>query len=370
MKSKTELNQIVAQYEEFWQGTNDKPLLNLSYTDNKKDINNFIKPWMPSEYGWSMAVAYEKFLKTGEISYVTEALDYYEAEIDNVECCASGFKRYWYNLGPGVVASFISGFFKFAQHSVWFELDSSMSFNKIRTYHSDYINEYGKKALEIAKVIVDRFKDKIIIAQTDLGGVVDILASLRRTEQLLFDCIDNPEEIKTSLPVIESIWREYFLRFDRIFAEANKGLRSSWIPLLSKQPFYPLQCDFCYMLSPEIFEDIVFPSLKRDALFLKRAVYHLDGPGELPFIDMLCSIPEIKVIQWTAGAGEKPEWDEKWFSLYKKIIDKGKKVFLFFHHDKELVKRLFSKLPSKEFCLSIHAPDYKTASDIEQLNYY
>jgi len=98
--------------------------------------------------------------------------------------------------------------------------------------------------------------------------------------------------------------------------------------LWCRETWYPLQCDFSAMISPEFFEEFVKPALQREAAFLKKSIYHLDGPGEIPHIDHLLDIKEIDGIQWTAGAGQPDLSDEKWYPLYKKIQAKGKKLVL------------------------------------------
>jgi 5-methyltetrahydrofolate--homocysteine methyltransferase len=121
------------------------------------------------------------------------------------------------------------------------------------------------------------------------------------------------------------------------------------------------------MISPAMFRDLVLPSLTREAAFLGRVSYHLDGPGEVPHADMICSIPDVQIIQWTPGAGEPESWDEKWYPLYKRIIDHGKKILIFYTADEGLVRKLYSKFPAKEFCLTMHARSEKEARVFEAL---
>ena len=40
-----------------------------------------------------------------------------------------------------------------------------------------------------------RWGDRIVVSHTDLGGNLDILASFRKTERLLLDVHDAPEEV-------------------------------------------------------------------------------------------------------------------------------------------------------------------------------
>jgi hypothetical protein len=59
-----------------------------------------------------------------------------------------------------------------------------------------------------------------------------------------------------------------------------------------------LQCDFCVMVSPEMFGRHVMPMLRRIAEPMERTLYHLDGVDQMRFLDHLQQIPELKGIQW------------------------------------------------------------------------
>ena len=76
------------------------------------------------------------------------------------------------------------------------------------------------------------------------------------------------------------------------------------------------------------------------ASYLERAVYHLDGIGELPHLDMILDIPGLNGIQWNPGAGKEPLCDEKWFDIYRKIQDKGKNIILLWALDERLEDKL------------------------------
>ena len=80
--------------------------------------------------------------------------------------------------------------------------------------------------------------------------------------------------------------------------------------------------------SQALFEEFVLPYLNRQANFLGRAIYHLDGPGELPHLDYILEIEKINAIQWTAGAGNADIGSSDWYELYHKMQQKGKGIVL------------------------------------------
>jgi len=57
-------------------------------------------------------------------------------------------------------------------------------------------------------------------------------------------------------------------------------------------------------------------------------MYHCDGPGAIAHHDHLLSIPRLSMLQWTPGAGVEPVYHPRWWPLYHKTVEAGKKVFV------------------------------------------
>ena len=71
---------------------------------------------------------------------------------------------------------------------------------------------------------------------------------------------------------------------------------------------------------------------------LANPFYHLDGPGELPHLDALLSIPELKGVQWIPGAGQ-PDYTH-WPEVYRKIRAAGKLIQIYASESKHGWKAL------------------------------
>lgn len=122
---------------------------------------------------------------------------------------------------------------------------------------------------------------------------------------------------------IHEAWWEAYEHFENIISNSSPGY-TAWTPLLSQKSYYMLQCDFSYMLSPDMFGEFVKPELAASCRRLSRAFYHLDGKGELPHLKHLYSIPELAGIQWIPGAGMPPP--SEWPEVLKEITVSGKKL--------------------------------------------
>jgi 5-methyltetrahydrofolate--homocysteine methyltransferase len=243
------------------------------------------------------------------------------------------------NLGPGVIAGCMGNGFALGEETVWFDTDPFLTdWSKLEDLHLDESSFMWKKLTSMTKVFSERSQGDYIVGISDLGGNFDILAALRGTQNLLLDLVDHKDEVKQAITKIDTVWMEAFTKLSVIIGAHSKGY-SSWMPLWSPASWYPLQCDFSAMISPAMFEEFVVPSLAREADFLDNAIFHLDGPGALPHLDMILEIPGIHGIQWTPGAkiqhnndiAKKDEYDlanPEWFPMYRKIQDRGKYLIL------------------------------------------
>jgi hypothetical protein len=243
------------------------------------------------------------------------------------------------NLGPGVLAACLGGDFTLGEETVWFDSHPIISdWEEEHEFRIDASSFMWKKLVEMTETFSSRAASDFIVGIPDLGGNLDLLAALRGTQNLLLDLFDHGDAVKTALNRIDSAWIE---SFDHLFAIINKYKQgcTTWMPLWSSQTWYPLQCDFSAMISPEMFAEFVVPALEKEAGSLNHAIYHLDGPEALPHLDMILEIPQIQGIQWTPGAKIGSNQDifckdiydlanPKWISMYQKIQAKGKNLVL------------------------------------------
>jgi 5-methyltetrahydrofolate--homocysteine methyltransferase len=127
------------------------------------------------------------------------------------------------------------------------------------------------------------------------------------------------------------------------------GGTNSWLNIWCPKKWYPLQCDFSAMLSPKWFDRFVLPDLITQSESLDYAIYHLDGPDELKYLDTLLKVPSIHGIQWVPGAGKDPMCSESWYPVYRKIEAAGKKIVA--DCSPELLLRMYNTFNPKQLFL-------------------
>lgn len=275
-----------------------------------------------------------------------------------------GFPKHFINFGPGSLAPTIGGNYQLSRRTVWFDRNPIITdWENPPTLTFDPSEELWQKTLALTDKVLDAGNAYASIS--DLGGVLDIVASLRGTQELLYDLYDYPDEVKAMSKRVTELWKHAFtLLADRTLARQD-GI-TSWMPVWCRERYAPLQCDFSAMLSPDMFEEFVLPDLIDQTEFLDRSIYHMDGPGEIPHLDHLLSIPRLNAIQWSPGSGIEDVADERWFEMYQKIQAAGKGLVLFVDRPEKL-ERLLKNISSRGVFLSVGGCNHEMAREIAEM---
>jgi len=247
-------------------------------------------------------------------------------DLSEVTCHGDAWPRVWLNFGPGVAAGFLGARVDPKPETYWFYPGKweGMPLKDIKP-EFDPENPWWVAVREITRACVAKFGKDATFGFTDLGGNMDIAASLRDTQNLLMDCLDDPGEVDRICKDVTKCWLKFYDELHAIISPAGRGT-TPWAPIWSPGRTYMLQSDFCYMISPEHFERWVLPDLAECCASLDHSFYHLDGKGELPHLDMLLGMDNLDGIQWVPGDGNPPFSAPEWRWLMKRIREAGKLV--------------------------------------------
>ncbi len=252
---------------------------------------------------------------------IAQVLDYFEPYLASTHLYGDAFPRWWPNCGPGVAAAFLGSDLEFAAGTTWFKPLNLKSLADLQpVFQPD--NFWWQRVQMLTQSAVERWGGRIVIGHTDLGGTLDILASLRGSQALLLDLYDAPQEAERLARQINRLWLQYYQHQNAQVREANRGATAGWAPHWGPGTMYMLQCDLAYMISPKMFAQFVFPDLAECCAALDYAFYHLDGKGQIRHLDQLLSLERLRGIQWIPGDGAPPP--EEWIPLLKRIRDAGK----------------------------------------------
>ncbi len=255
---------------------------------------------------------------------VQQILEEHLAQMRAFQYLGDGFPLMWMNFGAGVLAAMVGGEGMAAKETVWFSpgvfKDKDLEEIAIR-FNPE--TDWAKWLADFYQTADQMFEGTPMVAgMTDLGGVLDVLASLRGTQNLLMDLLDSPDEIKRLVREERIAWLEAYRHFDAM----RRGPRSCWAAIMGAGPTYMLQSDFSYMISPDMFAEFVQPELQALADELDHSFYHLDGKNQLGHIPHLAQIRGLGGIQWIPGDGQPPQ--REWPEVLSDIEDRGMKLQL------------------------------------------
>ena len=323
MKFEKGLAETLSTYTEWWAGKLDRPLIPVVLTglDTGKELLKY--PFESQKCFGNCDISPKEFIERidKELSCMEFLGDAYPA--------LSGLY-----VGPGILSAFLGADIDLSAGSIWFFPKQKLPIEEL---HFEYLenNIWFNRVKAIMAEAKHRWGDSVVIGMPDLGGVMDILATFRGTENLLLDLYESPDEVKRAVNEIKDLWHRYYSELNSYTIE---GYHTDWSSILSNDRSYMMQSDFTYMLGPDMFKEFVLGELADTCAFLDRGCYHLDGVGQIPFLDSLLETEKMDLIQWIPGDG--PHAAKDWFELYCKVLDAGKHLQIVYDADFKALDKL------------------------------
>lgn len=310
---KDRMKAVIDAHERWWRGELDRPL-----------VRGVVDGVYPRPYVAEVPLPNQS--NCHDFSWTPEQIiDALDSDLSTKEFIGDGYPVVDFAVyGPGVLAAFCGAKLDNSSGQVWFfppEEDPELSQVHVK-YDPD--NVWSRRIKGIYRAGLERWNGTVIMSFPDLGGVLDVVASMVGTENLLFALVDEPEEVERLVRETQVAWYEAYNDFAEVLKP--QGAYTDWNGLLSRDSAYIVQSDFSYMLGPDMFRRFVLPTLQEDARRLTNTIYHLDGIGELPHLDQILAIPELKAVQWVYGAGQPGP--RAWLDVYRKILDAGKQIMI------------------------------------------
>lgn len=299
-------------YRKWWDGTLERPIVPIITTGHASNRKPSENPLLTFATAWDTSIRPEQYM---------DAFDY---QFSTMRWHGDAFPYInTHGFGPGVLAAFLGCTPFSTGRTVWFQPPREDIPIEELHFEFDDQNPYWRRVVNIYEAALEKWKGNVIMSTVDMGGTLDVLASFRGSENLLLDLYDDPDEVKRCLWEIHEMWFAYYNKIIELLGSTQKGY-SQWFGTYSEKPSYILQCDFSYMISPDMFREFVAEELAASAKRLTHPLYHLDGIGEINHLPQILDIDAIGGIQWVPGDGEPSlrNWDE----LLAQILASGKKL--------------------------------------------
>ena len=223
-------------------------------------------------------------------------------------------------------------------------------------------NFYWQFCLRLSREQIRLGEGKFLFTFPDLIEGLDTLAAMRDTQRLLIDLLERPEWVHKSLRQITDRYFHYYdILYDMFRDEVGGSIFWAWAPGRMAK----FQCDLSAMISPGMFDEFMLPVLTEMCQRVSYCMYHWDGPGAVRHHDSLLSIPELDMLQWTPGAGQEPTYHKRWWPMYHKTVEAGKKLLINCDsiENLKLLKKEFGP-ELKQFLINMNARSLEHAEEI------
>ncbi|QUI24815.1 hypothetical protein HZI73_22035 [Vallitalea pronyensis] len=248
-----------------------------------------------------------------------------------IPCCDA-------DLAAGVLALFLGCHGIEKKDTVWIEAD--FEHHDTIPIQIDPDNFYYQFFWRLQTHLKEKYGD-LACGFPDLIEGIDIYAAMGGTQNTLFDIVDCPDKL---LRTIEKIDEAYLHYYDNIYEKIKDSRGGSMFWIWAPGKISKVQCDISAMLSPDMFNQFTMPTLKKIIQHMDYSIYHLDGPDATRHIDAILSIDELDVVQWTPGASSDMlscgTYHSRWYPMYHKIIEAGKKIMLQGINSSDKLKKL------------------------------
>jgi hypothetical protein len=230
------------------------------------------------------------------------------------------------NLGPEVFSACYGCELEYGENTSWSRpILADLSPASLASLRFDMDGVVFRKLDEMTQALLQRAQGHFIVGYTDIHPGGDAIAAFRDPQELLLDCVDNPEAIKQ---LVTRVTEDFFRFYDHFYELLSAaGMPStSWLPAIGRGRYHIPSNDFSCMISDQMFEELFIPGIIRECQYMDHCIYHLDGPQALRYLDRLLEIPEIQAIQWVPGAG-RGGWRRS-IPVYQRIQSKGKSFYM------------------------------------------
>lgn len=296
-------DEIRQQYEDYWNLRNKRPVI---YLAAPKDGGSYDYEDPGFERFW-----FDPYWNVGALRHSYENT-YYGLE---------GYPYVSPSLGPDLLSGILGQELVYNEASSWVK-HRDCSLSEITDFSFREDNYYLTKMDEFLKVYTEDAKNlDYIVGMVDLNTMLDGVASLIGSENLCYEMMDNPDEVKRVLREHLAFFRIIYRRYNDIVTRYQKG-NTNWLGIYSDIPWYYISNDFMVMVSRDSFEEFIAEPLADLAAFIGRVLFHLDGENMAYHLDSLLQIKELTGIQVQAT----PEMQSTrfWIPYLKRIQEAGK----------------------------------------------
>lgn len=284
-------------------------------------------------------------------------------KLESTRYLGDAIPQVFFDLGAVAYAGFFHGVRYRYTDSIWFF--PSLKYGELPVFNPD--STLYKAMLEIGVFLAKEGAGKFLVSMPDHAGILDCLAHLRGSENLLMDLMDDRDWVKACCAEIQKIWLKVVEEIYGILKPCNEGGSGiGWLNVWAPGKINQMQCDLSVMISQADFREMVVPELEACMAWMDHSLYHFDGVEQVRHLDALLGLDQLEAIQWTCVDGQPPP--TQFTHELRRIQEAGKRLVIL-HSDADVIETLSRKLSSKGLLLVTSANSIQSAQAlIEQVS--
>jgi hypothetical protein len=220
-----------------------------------------------------------------------------------------------------------------------------------------------------ASALADIAEGRFIVGISDIGSNLDTLTCLRDRAETLADLMTEPDKVRDIFKKIFALWREFYNE-NRSWVTSRCPYMSAPSPFVFDGKWCKVESESAVMISGDMFEEFVIPTLQWQIDYLDRSMFNMDGYGLARMLDIVTELKGLHSVAWSPP----PEFDAESASFRKnflseasvKICDRilaaGKKLVLQNVHPSQAGK-LFDYIESDGVFMTVRCSDVREAGE-------
>ncbi len=273
--------------------------------------------------------------------------------INNTDYYGESVPYHYVNFGGLPLCACLGGELEFVDKDATWNKTFINSISEFKDLQVAKDNRWWKLIKEVTKKSVALSKNHHYVTHCAFSGIGDVVSGCLGIDKYMISLITEPEEVKRASAHMMGIWKQLFDETNHIIGN-NDGYVSSWTGIWAPGTTFPIQEDISYMISPDMFREFALPYIDEQTHCMDYAMYHLDGKGQIPFVDDIAALPNMRAIQWLPGAGQ---WEiPQWLELIKHIksLDVALQMFA---HSIEDIELLIKEVGTKGLLITVDLDD-------------
>lgn len=218
---------------------------------------------------------------------------------------------------------------RFNWHTIWHD-PIVVDWEQPPSFTLDWQDPWLLKYQAAYQAVVDAAGwDDFLVGRPCILPGNDILVAIISNNEFLVNLVDRPQWMQQAILQLADNQAQLMQHFRKL-TEGRHAFwygNPQWMTFWAPQEYMSTQSDVSCMLSPEMFDEFIWPELELLGKEFTNLWYHLDGSRAIQHLPRLLSLPYLRVMQYIPEPDQPPN-GPAWLDLYHKIQAAGKIVHI------------------------------------------